>query len=234
MDDIIIIISLLVVVVGLGAALVAVLTVMKKSKQTSQIPETTTTATVLGVYSKISHVNANFTSQTVEHASSNEIKHYFVDMVLKGNKKMTFRIKKKMFMELHDGDKGTLTYKNDKLINFVITGSSKIKKSELFFIREQKIGPLVSFYGEALDLGVSVMSKATISCDLSDLKRLFERLPQETSDWFFVLKRLDQTVLQVEREHNDEVRWTIQSVDAENTSILTLKEALVQLEQFFK
>jgi len=232
--DGIIIAALLFVVFGLGAAMAAVFVVLKKTRQTSQLPEITTTATVLGVYSKISQLNSNFTSGTVDSMSANEVKQYYVDVALKGNQKKTFRIKKKLFMDLHDGDKGTLKYKGDKLIEFIVIGTAKIAKSDLFFTREHKVGPTVSFYGEVLDLGVSVMSKATVSCDLADLKRLFERLPHETSDWFFVLKRSDQMMLQAEKELHDEIRWTIRTKQEENVQMLSYQEALRQLEMFFK
>jgi hypothetical protein len=106
------------VVIGgaLIGALAGVYVVIKNRNEQAKLPVERIEATVVATRSETKLMNQNFTSGTVDSAGAYESKQYYADFKIKGGKKMTFRLKKKEWLKLHDGDKGILVYQGTKWI----------------------------------------------------------------------------------------------------------------------
>lgn len=101
-----------VILIAFIAIIVALVLMGKNSKTQKNSPELMVQATVLGTYAN------EQSAYSVDSSNSNTNSTYYADFLLADNTKMRFKIKKKMFLELHDHDQGTLVYKGNKLIKF--------------------------------------------------------------------------------------------------------------------
>lgn len=106
------------VVIGgaLIGAFAGVVVVIKNRSEQAKLPVERIEATVLATRSEIKLMNQNFTSGTVDSAGAYESKQYFADFKLKGGKKLTFKLQKRDWLKLHEGDKGILVYRGTKWI----------------------------------------------------------------------------------------------------------------------
>lgn len=101
---------------ALLGAFAGVYVVIKNRNEQAKLPVERIAATVLATRSETKLMNQNFTSGTVDSAGAYESKQYYADFKIKGGKKLTFRLKKKEWLKLHDGDKGILVYQGTKWI----------------------------------------------------------------------------------------------------------------------
>jgi hypothetical protein len=229
----IVIIATVFVIIGIITGVIALAVVLKNKKVQRLAPVETVTATVLGAFSQIDQSNQNYTSGTVDSTGANETKEYSVAFSLTDGQKMTFRMKKKAALALHDGDRGQLTFKGYKFIDFVVTEKTNMKVKLPFFVKGINKMSSVKFYGESKHLGVAVASRQAIDCDLSDIQRLIQRLPEDKTDWFFVLKRKDGTKLQAEKESDGQIKCTIQTAENETVQLLGFIQLSDYLDSFF-
>ena len=221
------------ILLGIVAMVAAMVVVFKNIRANIKIPEETVSATLKGVRSQIKQVNQNYSSETVDSAGG-EVKQYFADFKLKGGKKLTFRINRKKALSYHDGEVGQLTYKGNKFIDFTVTEKEKkLPLKDLFFLQEKKTGETVDFYGEAEQLNLSVPSDQRLKCDYSDIKRLTERLLEDQSDWFFLLKSKEKE-LQIEKEKEDFYKSTLRMGKTEKVQTKRMHELSDEILEFFK
>lgn len=104
------------VVIGLSllGAFAGIAVVIKNRNEQAKLPIERTPATVIGTRTETKLMNQNFTSGTVDSAGAYESKQYYADFRIKGQKKLSFRMKRKEWLKLHDGDKGILVYQGNK------------------------------------------------------------------------------------------------------------------------
>lgn len=112
MDNMLIFIVVFVIIIALGAVVAAIVVMNKNSKEQKAAPEISTRATVVKTYSQ-SHE-----SMTVDSANAQTTSTYYVEFLLADQSTQTFKINKKLFKRLHDGDVGTLNYKGYKVLSF--------------------------------------------------------------------------------------------------------------------
>lgn len=104
------------VVIGLSffGAVAGIVVVVKNRAALAKLPIERTPATVVATRTETKFMNQNYTSGTVDSAGAYENKQYYADFRIKGNKKISFRMKRKEWLKLHDGDKGTLVFQGTK------------------------------------------------------------------------------------------------------------------------
>lgn len=109
---------LLMVIVGIVlilaiVAIVAAMVVMGRNMKVQDNAEVVTTkATIIRTYSNSQdHL-------TVDSANARTTSTYYVEFILDDKSKVSFKIKKKFFLSLYDGDEGVLTYKGNKILEF--------------------------------------------------------------------------------------------------------------------
>lgn len=104
----------LVIGLSLLGAFAGIAVVIKNRNEQAKLPIERIEATVVATRTETKFMNQNFTSGTVDSAGAYENKQYYADFRIKGQKKLTFRMKRKEWLKLHDGDKGTLVYQGAK------------------------------------------------------------------------------------------------------------------------
>lgn len=104
------------VVIGISliGAFAAVAVVVKNRREQAKLPIERIEATVVATRTETKLMNQNFTSGTVDSAGAYENKQYYADFRIKSNRKLSFRMKRKEWLKLHDGDKGVLVYRGSK------------------------------------------------------------------------------------------------------------------------
>lgn len=210
---------------------VAVFIVMKMGNKGTVV---TTQATVIRTYTDERYVNENFTSRTVDSSSNNFVKSYMVEFRIKGGKSVYLKSKKKVWLQIHDGDKGELVYRNQKMIGFIPKEKVIIIDDEIMTTKEKKIGLICMIYGEAKDSEFCYESNQQLEVNLLDVKKLIKQLKYDETDWFFVLSNEKGDQLQIERAPDDEIQETIKINEKEEIKIYPFKKLEEQDEIFFK
>lgn len=222
--EIIIIIAFILFMGGLFAGVFAV---MKKGRG----PVLETYATVIRTYVDERYVNQNGSSQSVVETSSNLVKTYRVEFKIKDGKRVKLILKKKIWLNLHDGDYGKLTYQNQKMLSFEPKQKSEVVDDTLTF-RKKKEGPTCLIYGEASDSGFSLQTEEKEKVDLKDIEKLIKRIKNDDTDWFFVLSKENGDDFQVERAPDDEVKITQSISGMEEETILSMSKLIEKITEF--
>lgn len=185
-----------IVIVG---AIIAVIAAMIKIKnnvtEQKNAPEITANAQIIKTYSQ------SYESYTVDSANARTTSTYYIEFLLESKNRETFKVSKKLFLSVHDGDKGILTYKGNKVIEFQVTDTScesnNIEsKAKYFFQNSQQNGMTVKFYAEASDIDVNIPSTAPIECDYDEICNFVEQIPNITGDNFFSLEKQNGEIIQ--------------------------------------
>lgn len=108
----IVIIAIVFLVFAFVAAIIALLVVRKNQRIQRSSPEVNVEAKVIGTYAN------EQAPYTVDSPNAKTTSTYTAEFVLNDKTKLKFRINKKLFLSLHDGDKGILVYKGNKVISF--------------------------------------------------------------------------------------------------------------------
>jgi len=190
--EVFIISGLIVMAVTVISLVVAVYVMTNQKRRNELSPMISTTATLLG-----KDVVAKDESERV----------YVIDVKLRSGKKRSFEVAKKVWMHMHEGDQGILTFKGSDLIDFVIK-KSLYHEDKSFFKNNVKTEPVLYFYGEAKELGLSVFSDRKVEIDMLDIEFLLKEIKEDQSDWFFSITTKDHRTLQVERFSKEEVKVT--------------------------
>lgn len=110
---VVVIIALIVGVFAIAAAVIALIVVRKNQAMQKMAPEISVEAKVKGTYAN------EQASYTVDSPNAKTSSTYYAEFVLKNKTKLRFRISKKLFLTLHDGDQGILVYQGNKVVNFI-------------------------------------------------------------------------------------------------------------------
>ncbi len=183
-----------VIIVAFIAIIAAIIKVSKNTKEQKNAPEVVANAKVLKSYSQSHEM------QTVDSANAHTTSSYYIELLLDDKSKKKFKVKKKLFLKVHDGDYGRLTYKGYKLIDFVVIennaiSSSKKEKTKYFFQKGVKDGITVKFYADAPSLAVVIPSSAPIECDYEEVCNYIKRLPN-SCDNFFCLEKSNGDIIE--------------------------------------
>ena len=207
MDDPIVIFAIVFALLGVIAVFVAMFVMMRKQKQFRNSPVIKTKAKIMRLYSDTKVVNKNFSSETVDSYNGYRTTQYFAEFKpVKGNK-LIFKMKKKAWLALHENESGHLVYQAHKLISFE-PKKEEFFEDEAYFNRRTKSHKTFQFYGESKFLNVSIDSKERINVSINDIERWLRDLKDDTSDWFFVIKRDDIGEVQFEKEGLEHVKIT--------------------------
>ncbi len=223
-----VIIGVLAAVIGIVGVMVAVIVVMNNIKKQKNSPIISVEAKFLGAKAESRIVNQNFSSGTVDSYNGYHVTTNYIEFKPKQGKKISFKVKSKIAIKYNDGDTGILTYQGYKFVDFLVKEPSFSSKTQAV-----EKGKTVLFYGEAEGLDLSVSSKGRINYTFTDLEKLYEKLPQDNSDWFFVLKRDDGAELMVERHGNTDVLCTKNIRQEETKSIISYDQLLKFIKQYF-
>ncbi|NCA66587.1 MAG: DUF2500 family protein [Clostridia bacterium] len=222
-------IGVIVALIGVIAVIIAVIVVMGNMKKQKNLPIVTVEAKFLGAKSNTRSVNENFTSETVDRFSGHQITSNYIEFKPKQGKKLSFKVKGKIAIKYNDGDTGTLTYQGYKFLDFVVKESGLTPK-----VQTPKKGKTVLFYGEAEGLDVMVSSKERIKYTLQDMENILAKLPQDSSDWFFVLKKADGAELMVERSGETDVLCTLNIGREETENTMSYADMISYVKVFFQ
>ncbi len=185
-----------VLIVAFVAIILAVILLGKNARKQKAAPEIRTTAKVTGLQE---NQNSNL---SVDTANSRTDSSYFVDFILADKSKVNFKVKKKVFLALNRGDKGTIVYKGNKLIDFQKSASPSPAKAKTpqttkyFFQNPKKSGPTVKFYADAPGLDISIPSDEQIDCDYAEVIKFINKLFGSGSDNFFGLEKASGEIIQ--------------------------------------
>ncbi len=182
-----------VLVVAFIAIIAAMIKVSKNTKEQKNAPEVVTNAKVLKAYSQSHEM------QTVDSANAQTTSSYYIEFLLDDKSKKKFKVKKKVFLKVHDGNYGRLTFKGYKLLDFVVIEnkaiSSSKNKTKYFFQKGAKDGITVKFYADAPSLNVSIPSSAPVECDYDEVCNYIKRLPS-SCDNFFCLEKTNGDIIE--------------------------------------
>jgi hypothetical protein len=186
-----------VLLLAFAAIIFAVVKVGKNMKAQKNAPE-------IRVFAKLSKLSEQQNSNlSVDTANSRTDSTYYADFTLLDKSKVSFKVKKKQFLTLAKGDKGTLTYKGNKLISFEKSTvpvqkktTASQKNDKFFFANPQKTGTTVKFYADAPGLDVAIPSDEPISCDFSEVGKYINKLLGSGADNFFVLEKASGEIVQ--------------------------------------
>ncbi|NDL67239.1 DUF2500 domain-containing protein [Anaerotalea alkaliphila] len=192
---------LLVAVVLLGAlaaVVLAVFTVIRNSRSQREAPVVSVQAKVLGTYSQ------SYESHTVDTADARTTSTYRVEFLLEDRSQKTFKVGKKQFLALNDGDRGVLTFQGDRLVGFergprpdTATASHRPAGSGYFFQEGDRQGPTLKFYADSQELGVSIPGSSPLPCTFDEVVRYAKRMLEDTTkDNFFGLEKPSGEILQ--------------------------------------
>ena len=109
---IVLLIAGVVIFIGVAAAIAAIIIVSVNAKKQKSSPEVVVTAKVIRTYANEQAV------YSVDSSSASTSSTYYAEFQLDDKSRLKFKINKKMFLGLHDGDTGTLVYKGTKVIRF--------------------------------------------------------------------------------------------------------------------
>jgi len=221
------IIVVVVLLMALGIVASVIVMVVKRRRKQKNEPILTVPATFIGAHSEVRYLNENYSSQTVIETAANRSTSYYAKFRLTSNKKMVFSVKKKVALSYNDGDTGHLTYQGNRFTSFIVTGKETLPR-ETYFSSRIRNHPWCFLYGEAKSLNININSDKAQKCDQEDLKRLIADLPEDKSDWFFVIENERGDQLQLEREATMKVLCTTLINKEENIKIIQLSE----LEEF--
>lgn len=219
----IVIIAIFVILIGLIAGGVAFFVMRKNQIEQKNAPIEHVFVTVGGTYSESKTVNKNFTSTTVDSYNGYQQKSYYIHFRTKKNQKLSFRVSKKMWLTFHDGDQGILTYQGYKILGFEPKKDIEIK--DAYFDKKGKQEKPYYIYGQAQGLGVNIHSNQPMPCHMKDIKRFISDVIDDSSDWFFTLKKDQETEFQYERENENDVL---------ETNLINNREAIIPMSQLFE
>jgi hypothetical protein len=202
----IVVIASLVILIGFIAFGISFFVMRKNRINQKNAPIECVFVTVGGTYSESKTVNKNFTSSTVDSYNGYQQKSYYIHFRTKKNQKLSFRVSKKIWLTFHDGDQGMLTYQGYKILNF--EHKKGIELNDSYFDRTHQSEKPFYIYGQAQNLGVNIDSKLPFPCHLRDLKRFISALKEDSSDWFFTLKKDEDTIFQYEKENENDILET--------------------------
>lgn len=106
---------LLVCIVLIGSLVavgLAITKIRKNSKDQKNSPEITTNAKVIKAYANDQGI------LTVDSANAKTTSVYYIDFLLEDESNKTFKVNKRLFLSVSDGDKGILKFKGNKVIEF--------------------------------------------------------------------------------------------------------------------
>jgi hypothetical protein len=197
--------------IGILAGVVAVVFVIRNIRRNNALPEEHLMATVQAIHTGPMDKGYRIRFKTKDKIVTLDVgsKHYFG------------------FME---GDRGELVYRGYRFISFTKTSTAR-KNDAPDFVREDKTGPVVLFYGEVPGMGIDIHSTKRIKVDTDDMGRLCSLLEEAGKDWFFVLKGKDGKTLQAEEAQGD-VRITSDSDGTDHVSVIGQETLLDILKTF--
>jgi len=197
--------------IGILAGVVAVVFVIRNIRRNNALPEEHLMATVQAIHSGPMDKGYRIRFKTKD-------------------KIVTLDVGRKRHSGFMEGDRGELVYKGYKFISFSKTTETR-KKDVPDFVREDKTGPVVLFYGEVPGMDIDIHSTKRIKVDTDDMRRLCSLLEEAGHDWFFVLKGKDGKTLQAEA-HDGRVRITSDVDGTDHVSVIG-QETLVDVSKTF-
>jgi len=148
---------------------------------------------------------------TVDTSGGYERANYYVTFKLRSGKLVTFKVKKKFYLQFENHQTGLLTYRGYKLICFDFEGypvndkKRKQMNQTAFFGGKRHTSEVVHFYGESKELDVDYHSTEKIECDQEELNRFIKQLVNNKFESFFILENKEGNVLEVSHDGNSEL-----------------------------
>jgi hypothetical protein len=201
-----IIIAIIVIMISVGAIVLAIVIMNRNRRADSARPIETIPAMFLETTSEHRYLNDQSSKMVVDRSKSGIVEHYVI-FKMNTDKKIAFKVKRNIALAYRKGETGHLTFQGSRFIAFVATGKEMLV-DENFFSMRKRLPPLVWLYGEAREIGLSIPSDNPFQSDQMDLQKLVKDLEDDDSDWFFVITNRHNDLLQVERKGQDEVQCT--------------------------
>ena len=194
-------IVIIALVFGLIAIIISVLVIKSNISKQRKAKNERVEATVLRTESNTRMVSSSGAS-TVDSGSGYEKTEYFIEFKLITGERKRFKVKKKEFLSLHDGDQGYLLWKGYKYLGFEpksqVEGTNFLQKEEMYFFQKSsKTGPVFTFYGELTSQKISLFSDNQMEVDESEVKTIWKKMIGNKKDSFIVITNGKQEYLEL-------------------------------------
>ena len=188
------------------AVFVAIGYTIKNKKRNTMLPEAKIPATITYLRTEtVNYNNSNFSSQTVDSYNTSSSNRCIAEFVLENGQKLSFTVRRNIFVNMRMQDTGILTYRGNNFISFERIPDMNINTrtpENIISKRESGYGKTALFYGEAPDLNFQIDSNKPISLDYKQVCDFLLKLEgQAIKDSFFVLE-MDDVVLQFSISHD--------------------------------